>query len=136
MTFALTTMQLDAFLSEADLAPYVALNFGSGSALQAEYRFADARLLGHSGTPIFPNDGFYVQVGTVPSAQKANAREAISVSVLPKFIEWMRLVLVLPPNSTYWQQRPMFNATHDGASVTIVAKSSFAELASAQWRRL
>jgi len=118
LSYVLETSQLEQALLNIDC--HVNLVYwvpqGGGSILQALYWLPNENV---------PHPRLYVRAGVVPSALRSAASEALTGSVLPKFITWLRGILALPDRSIALQGTLYFNADYTANGLVITDRPQY-----------
>jgi len=115
LSYVLKPSQLAKALSDAGIDCHVDLVYWmpqtGGSILEAHYWLPNENVA-------YPR--VYVRAGVVPSASRLPASEALLVSALPQFVNWLQGILALPEDSPALHGTLYFNATYtdEGLFVT------------------
>jgi hypothetical protein len=115
LSYALKTSELARALDDANIDIHVDLVYWKpqvlGSMLEAQYWLPNENVS-------YPR--VYVRAGCIPAMQRAVASESLSNTALPRFIDWLRSILSLPPNTPKPAGTLYFNATwlDDRLSIT------------------
>jgi hypothetical protein len=114
-SYVLKTTQLADALADAGIGWRVDLVYWTP-------RAGGSILEGHYWPPSenVPYPRVYVRAGSVPSALRPAAAEALRESALPQFIRWLEALLALPAGSPALAAEAYFNATFtaDGLALT------------------
>jgi hypothetical protein len=119
-SYVLKTTQLADALAAAGIGWRVDLNYWSpragGSILEGHYWPPNENV---------PYPRVYVRAGSIPSALRAAAAEALRESALPRFIRWLEGLQALPDVSPTLAAEAYFNATYTAEGLSLTSQPVF-----------
>ena len=116
-SFVLKTNQLDDFMTDINIpvrlfysGTWSAHYSPEGSIFNARYCLPDS---------FYDYTHLNISAGYLLREDVLSARKELSEVVLPEFILWVKNILSLPDNSTYFNKTPYFNAVFRNKQVSI-----------------
>ncbi|HZK81495.1 MAG TPA: hypothetical protein VFC46_10520 [Humisphaera sp.] len=120
VAYVLKTSQLAKALLDAGIDCHVDLVFwqpeGGESILEAHYWLPNRNV---------PHPRVYVRAGVAACDLRAAASEALLASALPRFITWLREILILPPGSPALHEEPYFNASYSEKGLAVTNQPTY-----------
>jgi len=110
--FALKTSQLEDIMAGIDIPVHLYYYSGSGSGaiFNVNYRFPNS---------YYDCVCLNIGAGVLPKEDVFQARKELSEVALPEFIAWVKNILSLPIDSTYFNKTPYFCVTYHDKSLAI-----------------